>query len=53
MFISRSFPKPLFRKTAIGGKNIANIISTSLFIMFLSYSFCCVKLLVVSSTLQK
>lgn len=36
ILIIRSLPIPLFKKTAIGGKNIARIISTTLFIDMVS-----------------
>ena len=32
ILITRSFPKPLFKKTAMGGRNIASTIRTILFI---------------------
>lgn len=34
MFISKSLPTPFLRKTATGGKNIASIIKSTLFMLF-------------------
>jgi hypothetical protein len=35
IFMMRSLPGPFLRKTAIGGKNMANIIKTTLFMVTL------------------